>query len=788
MRNSLSKFFYAIILLILLITGTGPQPAYATGICYVNDDAAGAIDGTSWTDAYTSLQSAIADTCTEIWVAAGIYKPHTLNRAVSFALENGTSIYGGFAGTETLRSQRDLAANVTILSGDINGDDSQSPIITNINTVSGNTNNSYHVVTGSGTNSSAILDGFIITAGQANGASDPNDRGGGLFNNGGSPAINNVSFSGNSASFIGGGMYNFNISNPTVSNSTFSSNSANEGGGMANLDNSSPIVNSSTFSGNSAFNNGGGMYNYTGSPTVSNSTFSGNSAANGGGISNVISTPVINNTIIANSTGGDCTLGGGSITASYNLIKSTGSSACGLTNNSNGNIIGSDPNLGLLTGSPAYFPLNTGSPAINAGTNTGCPDVDQRGVIRPQNGTCDIGSFEYDNTAPTISSIIRASANPTSASSVDFTVTFSEPVQNVDANDFSLTVFNITGASVSNVSGSDTIYVVTVNTGSRPGTLRLDVNIGVNITDTAGNALSNLPFTSGETYTIDKIGAPTDISLSASSLDENLPSGSTIGTLSSTDFNAGDTFTYSFCGGSDDASFTITGDILSSAVVFDHETKSSYSICIRSTDQTSMSTTKDFTILINDLVDTQIFNDVPPSYWAYSFIERLYNSGITGGCSTNPLSYCPIDPVTRAQMAVFLLKGIHGPGFAPPAVGDNTGFTDVDITHWAAAWIKQLATEAITSGCGSGIYCPENTVTRAQMAVFLLKAKHGASYTPPNVSATFGDTSGHWAEDWIEQLAKEGITSGCGNGNYCPENPVTRDQMAVFLVKSFNLP
>ncbi|HNB32110.1 MAG TPA: S-layer homology domain-containing protein [Saprospiraceae bacterium] len=182
------------------------------------------------------------------------------------------------------------------------------------------------------------------------------------------------------------------------------------------------------------------------------------------------------------------------------------------------------------------------------------------------------------------------------------------------------------------------------------------------------------------------------------------------------------------------------------------------------------------------------FSDVPSTYWAWQYIESLYNSGITGGCATNPLSYCPTSPVTRAQMAVFLLKGIHGSSFAPPAVGGNTGFTDVDVTHWAAAWIKQLAAEAITSGCGSGIYCPENTVTRAQMAVFLLKATHGSSYSPPNVSATFGDTSGHWAEDWIEQLAAEGITSGCAAGLYCPENPVTRDQMAVFLVKAFNLP
>ena len=181
------------------------------------------------------------------------------------------------------------------------------------------------------------------------------------------------------------------------------------------------------------------------------------------------------------------------------------------------------------------------------------------------------------------------------------------------------------------------------------------------------------------------------------------------------------------------------------------------------------------------------FSDVPVTYWAWQYIERLYAAGITGGCGNG--NYCPANPVTRAQMAVFLLKGIHGPGFTPTGVGVSTGFTDVPIDHWAGAWIKQLATEAITGGCGSGLYCPENSVTRAQMAVFLLKSKHGASYSPPPATGTFSDVpAGYWAAAWIEQLAAEGITSGCAAGLYCPESAVTRDQMAVFLVKAFNLP
>jgi CSLREA domain-containing protein len=185
------------------------------------------------------------------------------------------------------------------------------------------------------------------------------------------------------------------------------------------------------------------------------------------------------------------------------------------------------------------------------------------------------------------------------------------------------------------------------------------------------------------------------------------------------------------------------------------------------------------------------FWDVPLNYWAWNYVERLYAAGITGGCATSPLQYCPEGTVTRAQMAIFLLRGRHGSSYNPPAVGSSTGFGDVPTTYWAAAWIKQLAAEGITGGCGGGNYCPEGVVTRAQIAVFLLRAKHGAGYTPPAVGGSTGFTdvpTTYWAAAWIKQLVAEGITSGCGAGTYCPENPVTRAQMAVFLVRTFNLP
>jgi streptogramin lyase len=179
------------------------------------------------------------------------------------------------------------------------------------------------------------------------------------------------------------------------------------------------------------------------------------------------------------------------------------------------------------------------------------------------------------------------------------------------------------------------------------------------------------------------------------------------------------------------------------------------------------------------------FPDVPTSNQFYRFIENLFHNGVTEGCAGG--NYCPTNSVTRAQMAVFLMKSNLGATeMPPPATG--TVFADVPASNPVAPWIEQLAGFKITGGCGAGNYCPDNPVTRAQMAVFLLKAEHGSSYAPPNCAGTFGDVAcpSQFA-NWIEQLFHEGITGGCGNGNYCPNSPSTRGQMAVFLVKSFGL-
>jgi len=130
---------------------------------------------------------------------------------------------------------------------------------------------------------------------------------------------------------------------------------------------------------------------------------------------------------------------------------------------------------------------------------------------------------------------------------------------------------------------------------------------------------------------------------------------------------------------------------------------------------------------------TTTFADVPEYHWAYDAIERLFNAGVTSGCAINPLRYCPDNKVTRAEMAKFLLKGIYGKNYDLPPLqtGDTTGFSDVPWNHWAAPWIKQLAIDGITTGCGGGNYCPDAMVTRDQMAIFLLRSKYGASFIPP---------------------------------------------------------
>ena len=178
------------------------------------------------------------------------------------------------------------------------------------------------------------------------------------------------------------------------------------------------------------------------------------------------------------------------------------------------------------------------------------------------------------------------------------------------------------------------------------------------------------------------------------------------------------------------------------------------------------------------------FADVPTTNIFHADIITVATAGVTAGCGG--ANYCPTALVTRAQMSAFLLKSEHGSSYVPP---DCTGvFADVACPSPFADWIEQLATEQVTAGCGGNDYCPDASITRAQMAVFLLKTKLGSGYVPPTAVGIFGDVPpGSFAADWIEDLYNRGIAGGCSASPllYCPGNPVNRAQMAAFLVNTF---
>ncbi len=193
---------------------------------------------------------------------------------------------------------------------------------------------------------------------------------------------------------------------------------------------------------------------------------------------------------------------------------------------------------------------------------------------------------------------------------------------------------------------------------------------------------------------------------------------------------------------------------------------------------------------------TGTFEDVPVAgkEWMEPWVEAFYAHGITSGCSKIPPEYCPESSVTRAAMAVFVLRAIEGSSYTPPASAHI--FDDLPVTgkEWMEPWVNEFYSRGITTGCGASPlrYCPENPVTRAAMAVFLLRALEGSSYVPPPTVHNFSDmpVSGkEWMEPWVDEFYSRGITTGCGAAPliYCPENSVTRAAMAVFIDRAYGL-
>jgi hypothetical protein len=178
------------------------------------------------------------------------------------------------------------------------------------------------------------------------------------------------------------------------------------------------------------------------------------------------------------------------------------------------------------------------------------------------------------------------------------------------------------------------------------------------------------------------------------------------------------------------------------------------------------------------------FDDVPRANPFYRFVETLFHHGVTGGCGA--AAYCPASSTTREQMAVFMLRNVD-PANPPPCAPPNL-FADVPETSPFCRWIEELARRGVVGGCGGGNYCPTAAVTREQMAVFVLRTLDPALNPPPCTVPIYNDvpaTSGFCR--WIEELTRRGVVTGCGGGNYCPTNPVTREQMGVFISATFGL-
>ena len=180
------------------------------------------------------------------------------------------------------------------------------------------------------------------------------------------------------------------------------------------------------------------------------------------------------------------------------------------------------------------------------------------------------------------------------------------------------------------------------------------------------------------------------------------------------------------------------------------------------------------------------FLDVPDADPFWASVDAAAMNGVTVGCGEG--NFCPDAPTLRSSIAVFLLRGKNGMAYVPPPA-TGTVFGDVTIGSPAADYIEELFHEGVAVGCGGGNYCPSAPLSRAEASVLLLKMEHGGDYEPPPATGTvFGDVPADaFAAAWIEQLALEGVTAGCGGGNFCPDAPVSRAQAAAFVVLLFSL-
>ncbi len=282
------KTFFFLVVILGSITST------FASTWYVNTNATGSNNGTNWTDAYTDLQDAIAISTfgDQIWVAAGTYKPTTTStRTIYFLIENGTKVYGGFNGTETLLSERNPVANVTVLSGDI-----QTLSILD---------NSYHVVYFLNTGNQTLINGFTITGGMAtlNGSAD---AGGGVYASNSSAVVENCKFISNRGDY-GGAFAQVNTGICTVKDCVFEGNLSNTVGGAVYLSNDQAFFTDCYFASNQSNGDGGAVYLNSSVFDFDRCVFAGNSSADDGSafyVGNFASLILSNSLVVGNYASG----------------------------------------------------------------------------------------------------------------------------------------------------------------------------------------------------------------------------------------------------------------------------------------------------------------------------------------------------------------------------------------------------------------------------------------------------------------------------------------------------
>lgn len=181
------------------------------------------------------------------------------------------------------------------------------------------------------------------------------------------------------------------------------------------------------------------------------------------------------------------------------------------------------------------------------------------------------------------------------------------------------------------------------------------------------------------------------------------------------------------------------------------------------------------------------FPDVPPTHWAFEYIETLAYYGYVSGFPDG--NYYPSLAVNRAQLATFFVRADKGTSFTPPTP-TVPPFPDVPLSFWAVSWIAQAKADGFVTGFPDGNYYPLNAVTRAQAAVLTTRLVHGAGFTPPTPTAPpFPDVPvTHWAASWIAQGVADELFAGFPDGNFYPQNSLTRAQIAVLLANALCLP